>query len=932
MRCDCTDVRGSAFGRDTLSGLGLLAIVVAILASRAHAWAADGVASMIPDWADDALVIVNPAAAVGGCQAGIYTPAVNGVQPWRQAMIRWLTGRHVMGNTAVLVRQEGMQGGAGSSAIIDPDAEYRFDVSAFVSHGGMFGDRQVQDLRLMATVLDADDRLIAEAPIASTGGKWASASVSFHSGRRREVRCVVRAIAPDALPCFYYADEYRLVRKDQSWWSPENLLNASRTAVRLKDQRDTLIRTMDPDVIGGHNGVYLNWDGYFTRRGIAVGGGQWEQEYNHLGIDDPLADQFRDNGMARERDGRLVEKSGLWPGYNMCHSAPLWHTYQRDRMVRIAPDVDVISQDNICAPSFEQAGKGCFCRWCREAFRAWLTRRWNAEQFRSAGIAEPTSFDIVQYLGNGEARIAKGRDAVLADPVLRAFIQFHYATQLDLWRDNVQTAKRLAGHPILVCGNQWGAGGQRPFCVALSQVSDAAVVETGGGPFTARNRAWDALATKLPLAAGEYRRPVWLYMTSLFHAAAAGQSRLCLNIAQAWADGGVPCPWATAAGASGWFYDREATFAQFIQHHRALFSRRDRVANVGLVYSLPTHAWRQFRAFNLSPNTYRQWFVAWAQLLEETHVPYEVNCWWHPLLGDDRVSLERLNRYQVLILPGIDCFTDAQREAVRTFQSRGGRVIGIGCPKSYDADSVVRPDGETLAVHGQQLIEVDPATVTACAVAGEKPTPENLVKAQAAAPLLQAALQRALAHDQVLQTDASRMVWANLWLDDTRQVLALHLVNGDIDTTANHFRPVENCRWRLRLPAGLKVTDAVTITPDAENIASQAKPIEVKVADGWATLIVPRLESYTVVALFTGEALTATSDLAQARRAAWRVSLIRGRADTSAQSRLTDTLSLLRTGQYETGAAAARQLARDGKAALAEMVGNTKAQVHSSRP
>jgi len=51
-----------------------------------------------PDWVQDVLVVAMPAAAVGGCQAGIYTPAVNGVRPWRQALIRWLTGRAVMGN------------------------------------------------------------------------------------------------------------------------------------------------------------------------------------------------------------------------------------------------------------------------------------------------------------------------------------------------------------------------------------------------------------------------------------------------------------------------------------------------------------------------------------------------------------------------------------------------------------------------------------------------------------------------------------------------------------------------------------------------------------------------------------------------------------------------------------------------------------------
>ena len=512
-----------------------------------------------------------------------------------------------------------------------------------------------------------------------------------------------------------------------------------------------------------------------------------------------------------------------------------------------------------------------------------------------------------------ETHIAKGRDAVLADPVLRAFIQFHYASQLDRWRDNVLAAKKAAGHQIVVCGNQWGAGGRRPYSVALSQISDVVVAETGGGPLTAQHRAWDALSSKLGLAAGEYRRPVWLYMTSLFHAPEAARSRLRMTAAQAWADGGVPSPWATAAGASGWFYDTEAQLSRFVQKNRALFARRDRCANVGLVYSLPTHAWQKSRAFNLSSGSYSQSFVAWAQLLEQARVAYEVSCWWHPLLGDDRVSLERLKRYQVLVLPGVDCFSDTQREAVRAFQARGGRVITVTTQTSYDADGVPRPTGETLAADGDRLIQVDSGLLTQYARGNARHSPETAVETAAAASELQAVLHRAVADDRMLETDSPANVWATVWLDDTRQVLALHVVNGRIDVTADRFRPVKGSRWRVRLPASLSVTEAVVISPDEPG---DGKPLAVEVAEGWATVVVPNVESYTVVALYCGEALTAASHLAEARRAHWRASLMGGEADTGFQARLQKTLALLRAGRLDAGATAAAELARGEKARL----------------
>ena len=830
------------------------------------------------DWLNEALVVATPAAAVGGCQAGVYTPAENGVRPWRHAIIRWLTSRSVRGNGAVYVRPEGPEGGAGLSAIVDPQAEYVFEVLVHLAgKGGGFGTPKDAGLQVVATVLDANDRVLAEAPVQSTSAGWAPGRVAFASGPAREVRCIVRAKSPKRLPALYFVEGFRLTRNDYAWWNPQNLFNASRTAVRLRDERQLLVKTLDPDVVGGHNGVYLNWDGFFTQRGIAVGGGHWEQEYNHLADADPMLAEFRDEGMARNLAGESLRgfAGSLWPGYNMCHNAPAWHSYCKQRFARIAPEVQMLSQDNICTPSFLSPGKGCFCRNCQDGFRDWLRPRWTSEQFRAAGIDDPASLSIVEYVESAEATIAKGRDAVLVDPLLRAYVQFSYASQADRWRDAVATAKQAANHPLAVCGNQYGAGGSRPYSVTLSQISDLTFTEAHAN-LAPQKRADAVLTTKLGLAAGEYRRPVLLCLSSLFHAPLAARSRLRLANGQAWADGGVPMPWATAPGASGWFYDTEARLCRFVQRNRALFTRRDRVANVGLVYSLPTHAWRHFPAFGLSSDQYQRWFVACARLLEEAHVPYEVNCWWHPLLGEDRSSLERLARYQVLVLPGVDCFTDAQREAVRAFQSHGGRVIRVACPTLHDADAVPRPADQTIAARGERTFDIAPEILTRYEQTGQSVAADVTPDVQTMSNELHNTLTRALAEDRMLQTDAPAGVWANLWLDNTRQVLALHLVNGNIDVEGDRFRPVAESRWRVRLPEGLSVDRAVAISPDETPEPSQAKPLPVEISKGWATVVVPRIECYTVVAFYAGEAFSAANNAAKMRRVQWQAGVARG--------------------------------------------------------
>jgi hypothetical protein len=888
-------------GRQSSERLSWAAMLLLLVPFTCRCEAAD---QPSPQWIHDALVVAMPAAAVGGCQAAVYTPAENGIRPWRQAIIRWLTSRSVRGNAAALVRQEGPEGGAGLSAIVDPRADYVFDVLVHVPDKGSFGDPQDKDLQILVTVFDVDGRILAETPVNKIPSDWAPAKVSFASGESREVLCVVHAKSPKRLPTLYFAEGFRLTRKDYAWWNPQNLFNASRTAARLPDERELLIKTLDPDVVAGHNGVYLNWDGYFTQRGIAAGGGHWEQEYNHLADDDAVVPQFQSAGMAKNLDGSVIRgyASRLWPGYNMCHNSPEWHGYYRQRLTRIAPDVQMISQDNICTPSFLAPGKGCFCQACRDGFRDWLRHRWTAQQCHTADIGDPGSLDIVEYVKKVQATtIARGPDAVLADPVLRAYIQFSYASQADRWRDTVAAIKQAAGHPIAVCGNQWGAGGARPYSGTLSQISDMTFTEAEADCLVPHKRAAAVLATKLGQAAGEYRRPVLLCLSSLFHAPQAAKSRLRMINEQAWADNGLPMPWATAAGASGWFYDTEAQLCRFVQQHRALFARRERVANVGLVYSFPSHAWRHFPAFGLLPKQHLQWFVACAQLLEECHIPYEANCWGHPLLADERVAMERLSRYQVLVLPGVDCFSNAQREAVRAFQARGGLVISVPCASVYDADGVSRPAGQTLATPGDRLIEIDPALLSRYARASDKPPIKTSAEDQSAGDQLRALVSHAVADRRLLETDAPTDLWANLWLDNTRQVLALHVVNGNIDQEADRFRPVDGSRWRVRLPAGLAVTEALAISPDEP----QSKPLPVEIADNYATVVVPHIESYTVVALYSGKALAAANDLAQARRAMWRASVRDGKWDITPDAQLQKALSLLRAGQLDAGAAAA---------------------------
>lgn len=803
------------------------------------------------NWIHDLVVISMPAAAVGGKKAGVYTAAENGVIPWNNAIMRWLTSKSVRGNGAVLIRQEAPQSGGGLTAVVDPNAEYSFEVSVHVPGGHYFGTAQEDEMQLWMAVLDLQDNFLVEEQVDLVKGHWKTSSVSFSSQSCREVKCVVYAKSVNRFPCVFYAEGFRLTRKDYLWWDPQNYFNSARTVDQLPDKRKRLLELTSPDAVAGHNSVYLNWDNFFTNEGMLVGGGNWEQEYNHVSIDDPMLASFEDNGIARELDGKKIGTSLLWPGYLMCHHAPAYYKYYIERVTRIAPEVNIFTQDNINNPSFQSWGKGCFCKWCKEKFNDWLENNRQSKIVQKTRITNFRSFDIVKYARKVRITVIdKGENAVLKDPILKAYVLFNYVSHADLWRDSVSKIKEAANHPIAVMGNQYGNNGEKPFSVILSRISDVICTESNIGAndhFDQFDRIKAVLLIKMGIASGEYRRPVWLQYSSLFHSPIAAKSRLRFIYAQSLSNNGLPFTWATTVGSSGWFFDIEAEISRFMQRYRLLYSRCQSYANVGLVYSLSTHLWRKFNAFELVSEKYLKWFYSFAKLLEEMHISYEVNCWWHPMLGNDEVSLERLSRYKVLILPGIDCFTDEQLENLRTFQKQGGYVINIDCPSLYD-ENVEPLRHKGVLNWNNQVISIDNQVMN-----NETHFSETLN------PII----SDLLGQEKLIVTDATTNVWSSLQIGETGKVISLHLVNGQINEEDDHFSPLFLSNWKVRLPKGLKVDKARLIRLEAPGDESNV-PVTIK--DGWASVVVPVIDCYTVISFYSGDAFSENEGIARSRR------------------------------------------------------------------
>ncbi len=80
-------------------------------------------------------------------------------------------------------------------------------------------------------------------------------------------------------------------------------------------------------------------------------------------------------------------------------------------------------------------------------------------------------------------------------------------------------------------------------------------------------------------------------------------------------------------------------------------------------------------------------FRGWCYMLSREHLPYEV-------IRDEDLTLERLSRFHVLVLPNAACISDKELDAVRRFAAGGGVVVSTFETGWYDGAGNLRPAGE----------------------------------------------------------------------------------------------------------------------------------------------------------------------------------------------------------------------------------------------
>lgn len=599
------------------------------------------------------------------------------------------------------------------------------------------------------------------------------------------------------------------------------------------------------------------WIRHTNLRDLAIRQGIWFPtsaiEYQeHYSFEEPDIwprrwELLGDSGFTRTLAGQI----NYWEtfgegGYYTCHNGPFWSEYYKKVTVPLVDVSQGICQDNIGVPPFTSA-KGCFCTHCEKLFREHLKSLYTESELSKMGIDNLDSFSFKKYaLDYG----LTGVDA-LEDALVREYIRFQHITHRDRWLDYCQAFKERAdekGHPISTSGNQIDI--TQAFKMALSAANDIVEVERlEYFPDYRPNNI--SVAYKTARASGYNQRPVWFRGTNHVgpeHDLNTSWACQEMQYGEAAANGGLRTihmaddhwPALTVTKAYTRIPEmREMTegWANLLRNNRAIYSNRESMARVGLVYSMPTTMWNYFEALKIENHDPRNVFEQTSHELDRYHIPHDVLILGYQGLWDDNWSFEQMKRYKVLIVPDAQCISGKQLAAFREFVSNGG-ILYVGS-KFAQLDENYNPRSEESYK--------DLALVTG--KFGVRPS-----------------MFRELAKKFGMRTNAPETMTINPWLSADGHAVTLHIVNYNLDAKTNEVTSPGRVTAEIDLPAGRTTpfNKAFILTVDG---SQQTPQVIYDFSKGKATVIFTLDRPYGAVVLADGNQLLAKEKEISIRRA-----------------------------------------------------------------
>lgn len=563
----------------------------------------------------------------------------------------------------------------------------------------------------------------------------------------------------------------------------------------------------------------------------STGGCEYQEYYKFEGDANPAVrdrvwnDRYRlfgDSGFVMTLENTIIaDESWGEGGYFTCHNGENWHRHFLDSLLPKAQRFLAITQDNIACSVFNRV-QGCYCPGCQARFRKELAARFDAKDLASAGIDDVESFSIQDYIVDhgliGEAAVA--------DPIVRAYMQFEYTSGILAWAHCVEQAKAVArrqGRPLPCGGNQINIWGTWPYAVTLSQFCDFVEIEELVGVRDKMQRR--SLQYKMGLASGHHAKPVWVRgpVTDETRDKSPMLSTAYwqVHFAEGLANGGVRefslgvnKPWTGEPNTMDYIDDVElyrlyVDFSRWMRDHRALLTNRQSEARVCVVYSLPSLMFRRVEALRTPDHQRLPRFEDVFRTLDRSQVPCDAVIFGHPEIWDDTKTFERMRKqYDVIVLPGVDALTDAQIKLLGDRQREG---VVILADEAFERDENLNPRPGVP----------------------EQPSPEKLTE--------ETLLRRGRAA-QCVELKAPETVSVNVWRSCGGKSFDVHLVNYDVDIAGEKVRPAADVVMTVDLPKDLHVTRCVV-----SHYGEADREVTMQREGERAVVRLPQLGAYAIV-------------------------------------------------------------------------------------
>lgn len=279
-------------------------------------------------------------------------------------------------------------------------------------------------------------------------------------------------------------------------------------------------------------------------------------------------------------------------------------------------------------------------------------------------------------------------------------------------------------------------------------------------------------------------------------------------------------------------------YFRFRHEHRALFADagRSRHAQIAVAYSVPSMMYYSYAYANSPPVTA---LSGVARALEEGHLPYDVVIFNHPEIHADHATLAELQRYRLLVLPSLECLSEA-KVALLTGYVQGGGTIGlIGDNGVRNEDNLPRKESPVAGWRqAGRVVDILPPRQGFFDVRARE-SEATRKRGQTAIE----AVRRALKGQTLLSGELPRLLWVKPWRRGN-DCVSLHFVNYDLNFTNGLATPTQPVEVTLTMPPGMPVEEAVWLTP-----AGTCEAVTFKTNGARVTFTVPAIRVYGVLVI-----------------------------------------------------------------------------------